>query len=256
MITLLNGEQWKEEDILKKMVDDSFYYGHLGKNALSSSAAKKLIESPKSYKRSLNFNKETQPLRDGRLIHLSVLEPHRLNDLTIVDGTKASKGFKDAVKELGSEMVYTQSEMDNAYWISKAVRECKDSADILDGCTFEEPAIKMIDGIPFRGKADARKGRTIIDLKTTTKIKNFRWSARDFSYDLQAALYLDLFDCDEFIFIVVDKETKDIGIRDCSAGFIDQGYEKLQEAISKYRHFFIDNDPKQSLRNYVTYDTL
>ena len=31
MIKLLNGELWEEEAILKKMVDDSFYYGHLGK---------------------------------------------------------------------------------------------------------------------------------------------------------------------------------------------------------------------------------
>lgn len=53
MIQLLNKELWEEEAILKKMYDDSFYYGHLGKHALSSSSAKKLIDSPKAYQKSL-----------------------------------------------------------------------------------------------------------------------------------------------------------------------------------------------------------
>jgi hypothetical protein len=47
MITLLNGEEWQEADILKRMDDDSFYYGHLGKHALSSSSLKKLLQVAK-----------------------------------------------------------------------------------------------------------------------------------------------------------------------------------------------------------------
>ena len=256
MITLLNGEQWEEADILTKMEADSFYYGHLGKHALSSSSFKKLIDSPKAYQKSLYFSSNAQPLRDGRLVHLAVLEPHRLNDLEVVKGTKASKLFKDAVKELGTEMVYTQSEMDNAYWISKAVRDSDTAARLLEGCVFEEPAIKMIDGIAVRGKSDARKGKTIIDLKTTVNIDKFRYSAKNFSYDLQAALYLDLFDCDEFIFLVVDKETKDIAIYDCSANFINEGYRKVEQAIDNYKYFFLENDPGHSVRNYVIHGTL
>ena len=42
-IKLLNDEIFKKEDILKKMMDDDFYYGYLGKNALSSSSCKSLI---------------------------------------------------------------------------------------------------------------------------------------------------------------------------------------------------------------------
>ena len=258
MITLLNGEQWEEKDILKEMLHDPFYYGHLGKHALSSSALKKLIESPKAYEKSLRFNSNAQPLRDGRLIHLSVLEKHRLSELTIIDGTKATKGFKDAVKEFGQESVYTKSEMDNAYWITKAIEDCDSASELLDGCTFEEPAIKMVNGIAVRGKADARKGSTIIDLKTTASggIEKFKWTAKNFSYDLQAALYLELFDCDEFIFLVIDKDTKDIGIFECSGDFIQKGYDKIERGIANFNYFFLDNNPKDSVRNYVVHDVL
>lgn len=256
MIQLLNGEQWEEKDILKEMLHDPFYYGHLGKHALSSSALKKLIDSPKAYQKSLRFNSNAQPLRDGRLIHLSVLEKHRLSELTIVDSTKAAKGFKDAVKEFGVESVYTKSEMDNAYWITKAIEDCDSAAELLDGCTFEEPAVKMIDGIAIRGKADARKGSTIIDLKTTNDLSKFKYSAKHFSYDLQAALYLELFDAHEFIFLVVDKDTKDIAIFECSGDFIQRGYDKIERGIYTYKHFFLNSNPKDSVRNYVTHDVL
>lgn len=257
MITLLNGEQWEEKDILKEMLHDPFYYGHLGKHALSSSSLKKLIESPKAYEKSLRFNSNAQPLRDGRLVHLAVLEEHRLEELVVVDSTKAAKAFKDATAEHGKETVYTKSEMDNAYWIAKAVKDCDSAAELLDGCTFEEPAIKMIDGIAIRGKADARKNSTIIDLKTTSGgIDKFKWSAKNFSYDLQAALYLELFDAHDFIFLVIDKDTKDIGIFECSGEFIQKGYDKMERGIYTYKHFFLDSDPKDSVRNYVTHDVL
>ena len=36
-------------------------------------------------------------LGDGRLVHLSVLEPQKVKDLTIVEGSKATKAFKEAV---------------------------------------------------------------------------------------------------------------------------------------------------------------
>lgn len=256
MIQLLNGELWEEKAILKEMLEDPFYYGHLGKHALSSSAAKKLIESPKAYAKSLRMSSDSQALRDGRLVHLSVLEEHRLNDLVIVDGTKASKAFKGAVEEHGKEMVYTESELNNAKWISKAVKECNEAWHLLDGCSFEKPAIKMLDGLAFRGKADAMKGKTIIDLKTTNDISKFKWSAKNFSYDLQAALYLHLFDADEFIFLVVDKDTKDIGIFECSGQFIQNGLDKIDMAIEGYKHFFINTDPMESIRNYVVKEVL
>ena len=53
-IKLLNGEEFEVKDILSKMDDDSFYYGYLGKNALSSSMCKSLLESPEAYVRELN----------------------------------------------------------------------------------------------------------------------------------------------------------------------------------------------------------
>ena len=113
MIKLLNGEEWQEADILKRMEDDSFYYGHLGQHALSSSALKKLLDGPKAYQKSLRMSDDSQPLRDGQLVHMHILEPHKVKDLIVViDGTKAKKEFKEAVaEEFGSHRVFTKSEV-------------------------------------------------------------------------------------------------------------------------------------------------
>ena len=254
MIKTFDNKEWKHEDIIKRMYDDEFYYGYLGSNALSSSSAKKLLQSPKAYIKSLNVNQDAQPLRDGRLVHLSVLEPQKVKDLTIIEGSKATKAFKEAVLDMGSANVYTRSEFNNANYIANAVLKCSEVTDLLKGAEFEVPQASMIDGLPFRGKADILNGNVIIDLKTTADITKFRWSAKHFSYDLQAALYTKMFDADAFIFVVVDKNTKDIMICDCSDEFMRTGLEKLEMAIERYKYFFQDEIP--NLDNYVTNETL
>lgn len=253
-IKLLNGDEFKVSDIIPKMYDDVFYYGYLGQHALSSSSCKKLIESPKAYATSLTEGSpDSQALRDGRLTHLCVLEPHRLDEFTFVDGTKASKSFKLTAEELGKDLVYTNLELNKAQKIAKAVLANEEAAALLSGCEFEIPAIGDFMGLPFRGKADAKKGTTIIDLKTTANIQDFEYSAKKYSYDLQAALYLDLFDADDFIFLVVDKRTLDVGVYTITAGFVDSGLQKLQEATDAYKNYIMSD---YDLEQYTFYGEL
>lgn len=253
-IKLLNGDEFKVSDIIPKMYDDVFYYGYLGQHALSSSSCKKLIESPKAYATSLTEGSpDSQALRDGRLTHLCVLEPHRLDEFTFVDGTKASKSFKLTAEELGKDLVYTNLELNKAQKIAKAVLANEEAAALLSGCEFEIPAIGEFMGLPFRGKADAKKGTTIIDLKTTANIQDFEYSAKKYSYDLQAALYLDLFDADDFVFLVVDKRTLDVGVYTITAGFIDSGLQKLQVATDAYKNYIMSD---YDLEQYTFYGEL
>jgi len=255
MITLLNGEQWQEADILKRMEDDSFYYGHLGQHALSSSSLKKLLQSPKSYQKSLRFSDTGQALRDGRLVHMSILEPHKIKDLIVINGTKAKKEFKDAVEEHGEHMVYTESEMQSAYWVADALNSNAEAKFLIDDCDYEIPGVGMLDGLAFRAKADAlsKDGRRIIDIKTTSSdISDFHWSAKKYQYDLQAALYLELFESAvEFIFLVINKDTKDIGIFECSEQFIQNGRNAVEHGISTYKYYFMQDNSDELIKNHV-----
>lgn len=238
MITTFDGKQWNKQELLDNMYDDSFYYGYLGKNALSSSSIKTLLSSPKTYYFTTKYGSdETQALRDGRLFHTMILEPEKLDNIVFVEAaTKASKEYKLA-KESGKE-VYTQTEKKAAERLSDALLRNEAVKEYLIKAEYEVPQIEMIDGVPIRAKADILKGNTIIDLKTTTGIKDFRYSADKYSYDLQAWLYREMFGVDNFVFIVIDKGSLDIAIFECSEEFYAKGKEKFEQGISNYKYFF------------------
>lgn len=254
MITLLNGDVWNRHEIVQKMADDNFYYGYLGKHALSSSANKKLLESPKAYEAYLRQSDNSQALRDGRLVHLAVLEKNKLNDLIIINGTKAKKEYKDAVDEHGDHMVYTESEMTSAYWIADAVHSNDEAMFLLNDCDYEVAGIKEVSGLAHRAKADAitKDRKVIIDLKTTSeKVSDFHWAAKRYNYALQAALYLYIFCAEEFIFLVVNKTTKDIGIFTCSTMFLEGGMQDVYKSIEVYNQWIAQPNSGELIKNYV-----
>jgi hypothetical protein len=238
MITTFDNKQWTKEELLANMYDDSFYYGYLGQNALSSSTIKTLVNSPKTYYFTTKYGSgETQALRDGKLFHTMILEPEKLDDIIFVDAaTKASKEYKLA-KETGKE-VYTKNEKKAAERLCDALLRNEAVKEYLTKAEYEVPQIAMIDGIPIRAKADIIKENTIIDLKTTTGIKDFRYSADKYSYDLQAWLYREMFGVDNFIFIAIDKGSLDIAIFECSDEFYEKGKQKFEQGVSNYKYFF------------------
>ena len=94
-IQLLNGERFRKDELLELMLDDKFYYGYLGKAALSSSSIKLLLDSPKKYKYVMEYgSQESNALDAGWLFHTCILEPDVFNSQVFVDvqskNTKAS----------------------------------------------------------------------------------------------------------------------------------------------------------------------
>jgi len=90
-------------------------------------------------------------------------------------------------------------------------------------------------------------------LKTTSDIERFRWNAQKYNYDSQAYIYSKLFGY-EMLFIVIDKNTQQIGLFDCSPQFYEKGEQKVEKASEQYNLFYKNEnfDPKQ----YLTIQTL
>ena len=240
MIKTFDNKEWELDDIVPKMYGDDFYYNYLGKNALSSSSFKAILNDLPKFLESLTGQAEenkSQALRDGKLIHLKVLEPERMQDLTIIDSTKGSKLYKDAVLRLSSDEVYTQRELNRCMPLADNVRKDFDAYCLMDDATMETPTIKMVQGLPVRGKADIlRKDENhIIDLKTTSDSSRFEMSIENYGYDLQGALYLHLFDCTRFSFIILDKITGSVTTRELTKKELKNGQAKLQEAIDIFK---------------------
>ena len=250
MITLLNGETWGKEEILAQMYSDEFYYGHLGKHALSSSSLKMILKSPKTYRNVTKYgdpNGDSPALAAGKLAHWMVLEPHKIDELHFVDAsTKNTKIYKEAKEQYGE--VFLTKERSAAERLTDAIFRNEAALQLLTDSEFEVPEIAMLNGLPFRGKADIIQGDTIIDYKTTAELSSFKWSADKYGYDLQAYMYLRLFNKKKFTFLVIDKASTDIGIFETTDEFIARGEQKFIQAVDNYKYFF---EQENDLDQYV-----
>ena len=240
-ITLLDGTVWDKTELLERMNDDNFYYGYLSQAALSSSSLKLLLDSPKTYKFITQYgNDESQALRDGWLFHTAILEPEVFSSQIFVDvQSKNTKAYKEAKEQHGK--VFTMTEKQDAERIADAFLRNTKAVELIRDCEFEVPIIGEIQGFPFRGKADVLGKNRIVDLKTTTDIKAFPYSAKKYSYDMQCYLYSTLFNVDykDFVFLAVDKKSLDIAIYHCSEEFYFSGEQKVTQALEVYDTYFL-----------------
>lgn len=249
-IKLLDGSTWAMPELLKKMDDDSFYYGYLGKAAMSSSSLKHLLTSPKQYARSLHFKEDSGAFKEGRLVHLMCLEPERVEGLIhVVDvKTKATKLYKEKVAEVGSEMfVFTAKEYERCERVADSVCQNELFQEIHRKSEFEVSGFGMVGGLPFRAKADIlgthEDGtKFICDLKTTADLRAFPYSAKKYGYDVQTYLYCQIFGVHfkDFSFLAVDKSTGDLGYYTVSEEFYLSGRAKVAQALRTYKEYFID----------------
>ena len=241
-IKLLDGKYYDKAELLKRMDDDTFYYGELNELALSSSSLKLLLSSPKTYKFSLQYgSSDSQALRDGWLFHTAILEPEVFSAQEFVEvQSKNTKKFRDAKTK--NPRVFTAKERGDAERLVDAFYKNEYAKQLITKAEFEVPAIDNVLGYPFRGKADVLATNRIVDLKTTTNIKDFSWSANKYGYDVQCYLYCNLFkrEYKDFHFLVLDKGSLDIGIFNCSEEFYYRGEEKVQKALDLYNKFFIE----------------
>jgi len=232
IITTLEGKEWNKKDLISQMDSDEFYYGYLGKNCLSSSAIKQMYKQGTWDYKPL---KESSALRDGRLIHLMTLEPHRIKDYIFAGGTRASRTYKNLIEQMPAELIYTVAEHNRCMKVADSVRADFDSFELMHGASFEIPEIQMLEGLPVRGKADILGDNFLADLKTTSDINKTDEAVLHWSYDIQGALYCDLFGLDRFIIIWVDKKTLEVKVQEFTPQQISEGREKYLECLHAYK---------------------
>ena len=229
-----------KKEIIKRLRNDDEYYGAYGRKFISNSDVSTLFKNPLALGSDIKIS---PALVIGRYFHTALLEPNKLKSFKVVDTkSRSSKLYKDTA---GSELLLLQSDVDN---IKKLVYKVKSNAMCTDlmnkaNCDYEQPEVGELFGNLFKAKADIvnDKEKLIIDLKTTADISKFRSSAYRYNYDSQAFIYKSLFGYD-FVFIVIDKITKQLGLFECSEQFLLSGEAKVERASDIYNLFFNDPD--------------
>ena len=239
----------KKEDVIEKLRNDEDYYGDFGKKYLSNSDIKTLLTNPLA----LGKSPEMRPaFLVGGYFHTAILEPDKLKKYKVIpSSTRNTKAYKEMS---GGELCLLQHEVDQIELMSDIMLSnnvCKGL--IRDSNTeYETPGICKLEGEMWKGKADIinHNEKLVIDLKTTSDIQKFRYSASKFNYDSQAYIYSKLFGY-EMVFIVIDKNTHQLGIFDCSNEFYERGKDKVQRAVEAYKLFYKQDgfDPTQYFIN-------
>ena len=237
-----------KKQILKKLKNDEDYYGDFGNQFLSNSHIGKLLKDPLN---AFEPSKRTPAFAVGGYFHTCILEPNKLDKYKVVkSSTRNTKQYKDVA---GGELCLLQQEVDTIELMRDKVMENDICGDLIMGTDgklneFEQPAITELFGNKWKGKADIvnHNEKLIIDLKTTADINKFQYSANKYNYDSQAYIYSKLFGY-EFLFIVIDKTTHQIGMFDCSPQFYERGEDKVRRASEAYDLFYKTKefDPKQ-----------
>ena len=243
-----------KQEILQRLKIDEDYYGDFGNQFLSNSHVGRLLQDP------LNIFKPMKPSAAfliGGYFHTCILEPDKIKKYKVVKATtRNSKAYKDIA---GGELCMLEKDVDMVELLRDKVMDNDICRDLIQGTAigsfpthpsieYEVPMIKEMFGQTWKGKADIvnHEEKLIIDLKTTADISKFQYSANKYNYDSQAYIYSKLFGY-EFLFIVIDKNTHQIGMFDCSPKFYERGEDKVRKAAEAYDLFYKTEefDPKQ-----------
>ena len=232
----------KKDEIIERLRNDEDYYGDYGNKFLSNSHIGKLLKNPMSL---YDKTPDNPNFKVGGYFHTAILEPDKLKSFKIIDAsTRNTKKYKEIS---GGEICLLQHEVDMIeVMVEKMMANdiCRDLIQpVLGNVQYEEPGIVRLYDNMWKGKADIinHDEQLIIDLKTTSDIEKFRWSASKFNYDSQAYIYRHLFGYD-MLFIAIDKNTHQIGLFDCSPKFYKSGKEKVEKASEVFDLFYKDKD--------------
>ena len=219
--------------VLKELEDDEKYYGDFGKQFLSNSDIKSLLENPDEFHQKQEGNPN---LIKGAYFHTLVLEPDKLHRYKLIESSTRNT---NTYKELsGGEMCLLQKEADELELLRDRLMTNTAAKDLIIDVDveYEVPGVIKLADEWWKCKTDIKNNTQglIVDLKTTSDLLNFDRSARNYNYDSQAFIYSSYFNMD-FIFLVIDKKSKKIGIFDCSPQFLQRGKDKVEQAAEAYR---------------------
>ena len=240
--------------IIETLKDDNQYYSGIGKQYLSNSDIGALLYNPTQF----GVAKDKTPaMLAGSYFHTLILEPDKLkNFATVLCSTRTTNLYKDALAMSGTDMLLLQKEADDCERMAKALMGNLTFYDMIRDSTnvYELPAIGEIGGVKWKGKSDIVGEDILIDLKTTSNIDDFKFSARKYNYDSQAYIYNQLFG-KPMVFIAVEKDSLRTGLFECSDEFLDRGKEKVYKAIEVYQKFFGPN-ATDDITQYFKLETL
>tara|TARA_R100001440_G_scaffold858_3_gene2827 strand:+ start:4503 stop:5291 length:789 start_codon:yes stop_codon:yes gene_type:complete len=234
-----------------------------GKSHLSYSSLKVALDDIAKFdlymKRDLKF--ESPALEFGTMYDMMLFEPEKASDVyvpisdeTIIGSCSASvismkkpklsSEFRERKSDLiekaeseGKKLV-SQEDWSQAKDMITRLEVCGLADQYLSSGNYQVEFNEMLGPIRVKGFLDCLGDGYIVDSKSTKSISKFRYSVRDFSYDIQAYIYTKVFGVDEFYWLVQEKTSPYLpAIVECSEETLFAGEMKFNDAIERIERF-------------------
>ena len=238
----------KDIEIITLLRDDVEYYKGVGKQYLSNSDIGVLLSNPQDFGKD---REDSKAFMDGRYFHQLILEPDRAKEMLSVDvSTRTTKEYKAFCEDNNIPFCMLKKEQDEIQGLVNIINGNIAFYDEIykAGNLYETPAVGMIQGVMWKGKADIVTDEIVIDLKTTSDIHKFKWSAKAYNYDSQCYIYQEVFG-KPLVFYVIDKGTGVLGIFRPTEDFVRGGEMKVGRAIEVFNKYF-GSAPSDDIVNY------
>lgn len=237
-----------ELEIITQLRDDVEYYKGAGKHYLSNSDIGVLLSNPQDFGKE---REDSKAFMDGRYFHQLILEPSKAKEMLSVDvSTRTTKEYKAFCEDNNLPFCMLKKEQDEIQGLVNIINGNIAFYDEIykAGNLYETPAVGMIQGVMWKGKADIVTDDSVIDLKTTSDIHKFKWTAKAYNYDSQCYIYQELFG-KPLVFYVIDKSTGVLGIFRPTEDFVKSGELKVGRAIEVFNKYF-GSAPSDDIVNY------
>lgn len=223
--------------------------------ALSNSALTCLKQSPEVFRDRYILGKpqaESDAFRIGSAVHCMVLEPHLFSERyaaapRVDKRTKQGKAdweiFQSAV---GGRELLTEDENAEIIATAQAFGKHAELVDMLSSeKIIEQPIYFELFGQQFKAKPDCviLSRSTIIDIKTTASVKprKFAWSAIDYGYHRQAAIYMHACELKyqkpfRFLFACVEKKYPyEVSVSELDGEDVADGWDQVEKLVEEYQ---------------------
>lgn len=247
---------FSNQRVASEFADDTFYFAD--KESLSNSMLGILDDSPEKFNLFMQ-GKWSYPSADyfdiGTAVHQMFLED--VDNRIKIDGTRRTKAYKEAKEENPDKLVLPTSDYDLTENMVSKLHKVPQLKEFMGGFAEQRPEVAATatvttskgNTISVKGKADMLLSDgfgtpVLMDLKTSAKDLN-QWKRNAWygSYPRQAYLYSNLFEVEEFYFVVITKTFPyDVGIFKASEAFLKKGKEQFEKSITQYEKLFIEGD--------------